>query len=416
MNAVLSLILAGGRGKGLSVLTEQRAKPVIPFGGKYRTIDFALSNLANSHLERIAVLAQSNWQSIAEHLGDGKVWAKGGIPIWLPGMDRTGMEAYRGTADAVYQNRKWIAESGCEWVLILAGDHIYSQDFNEMIRFHQERDKALTIATIEVSAADAGRFGMMQVDADHKIVAFVEKPGQSQWTHASMGIYIFNTAYLLEALDADALDAASTHDFGNNIIPKIVAAGKASSFSFQGSWVDISDVKAYWKANLALLEKSPLGMLDDPNWQIHTPDEARAPVKVRQDGQVTDSLLSDGCIIDGEVTGSVLSPGVTVERGAVVRRSVILRDTIIHAGALVNDCVIDERVDVGVDALIGFGEDATPNQLEPEIFSGGISVVGRGAHIPTGAVIGRNCKIAADVKPEDFKHLEVPSGSTIERK
>jgi glucose-1-phosphate adenylyltransferase len=415
---VLALVLGGGRGIALSVLTQQRAKPAVPFGGKYRIIDFSLSNLVNSHLFRIAILAQYQAFSLAEHLGTGEPWGlhrrnQHGVQIWQPYLGRTHFEKYSGTADAVYQNRKYIAEEGCETLLILSGDHIYKLDYRDLLHFHQEKDADLTVAAMQVPREEIHRFGAMSVDGDSRITAFVEKSQQSPSLLASMGIYAFKTSYLLGLLEEDALNTTSRHDFGNDILPRVVARGSAYAFPFHEYWTDIGSVETYWKTNLGLLDDPATLNLHDPDWIIHTRSAEKPPAEIKSSGKVSNSLISDGCVISGEVIHSVLSPGVRVEAGATVRDSVIMNDTCIASGAYVERAVIDKEVRVGANARIGVGEDHTPNREEPAILSAGITVVGKRAQIPAGARIGRNCWVDGEVVAADFETLVVSSGETV---
>jgi glucose-1-phosphate adenylyltransferase len=421
--SVLTIILAGGVGKMLSVLTAQRSKPALPFGGKYRIIDFALSNVVNSGLDRIAILAQFKHESLAEHLGQGEPWglSPDRLQFWLPSLERTGHEAYVGTADAVYQNQRYIAETGCDTVLILAGDHIYYQNFADMLRFHQEKGAALTIATMPVPASDMGRFGILNVDETQQITWFIEKPGSAPNNQASKGIYIFNTDFLLRYLEEDAHNPESWHDFGSNVIPLIVETGRAYAYPFSEYWADIGTIDTYWKTNLALLGDEPGIQLNNPSWPILTRLPQKPPTTVRPTGHVMNSLISEGCMIEGEVMHSILSPGVTIERGALVRDSVILNDTIIRAGAVVSGCVVDKQVEIGAQVHLGAGGDLTPNHEEPKLLANGITAVGKGAHIPAGLVVGRNCRIDPFVTADDFQGMglshgsDIPSGTTVHK-
>jgi glucose-1-phosphate adenylyltransferase len=421
--SVLTIILAGGRGTLLSALTVRRAKPALPFGGKYRLIDFALSNIANSSLERVALLAQYQHQTLLEHVGHGEPWGLKPeyFQTWLPSLERTGHAEYAGTADAVYQNQHYLAELGCELILVVAGDQIYAQDYGDLIRYHQEKGAALTIATTPVHAEDVQRFGILNVDESQKITWFIEKPGSSQTHQASKGIYVFNTEFLLEYLEEDAHNPDSAHDFGLNIIPRMVETRQAYAYPFTSYWADIGTLDSYWKTNLALLGDEPVFQLHNPSWPIHTRAVQKSPTSVRPAGRVMNSLISEGCIIEGEVMHSVLSPGVCIERGAVVRDSVIMNDTIIRSGAIICGCVIDEEVCIGADAHLGAGGDLTPNQNEPEMLKNGITVIGKGAHIPAGLVVGRNCRIDPDVGPKDFETLGfaaqayLASGKTVRK-
>ena len=416
--SVLTLILAGGEGSRLSILGEKRAKPAVPFAGKYRIIDFALSNAVNSDLYRIAVLTQYRPHSLMEHLGIGEPWdlnrrRPNGLQIWQPYRGRHDQDWYRGTADALYQNRNFIAEDGSDLLLALSGDHIYKEDYRDLLRFHQEKEADLTVAVMHVRPDEVHRFGIMSVDADQRITQFAEKPKQSESTLASMGIYVFNTAFLLRRLEEDARDSTSAHDFGKNIIPKMVENDKTFAYPFSGYWVDVGTISAYWETSLALLEENPALDLNDLSWVIHTRSEERPPVKCRPPGEIVSSLVSNGCIINGTVINSVLSPGVCVERGAVVRDSVIMNDTTIKAGALVNRCILDKQIEIGASAQVGVGEDNTPNQLEPANLNTGITIVGKRARIPAGAIVGRNCRIDSNVTPDDFERIEIRSGGTI---
>jgi glucose-1-phosphate adenylyltransferase len=416
--SVLTLILAGGAGSRLSILGEKRAKPAVPFAGKYRIIDFPLSNAVNSDLYRIAVLTQYRPHSLMEHIGIGEPWDlnrrwPNGVQIWQPYRGRKDQDWYRGTADAFYQNRNFIAETGCEQLLILSGDHIYKQDYRQLLRFHEEKGADLTVAVMNVAQEEVGRFGIMDTDANDRITRFTEKPKQSESTLASMGIYVFNTRFLLNRLEEDARDASSAHDFGKNIIPRMVGSDRVFAYPFSGYWVDVGTIAAYWETNLALLDPHPALDLYDPAWVIHTRSKERPPVKLGSGGQSRDSLVSNGCVIEGTVIHSVLSPGVRVEAGAVVRDSVIMDDTIIRAGAVIDRSILDKEVEIGAGTKVGAGEDLTPNLHEPANIYSGITIVGKRAQVPAGAIIGRNCCIGANTTGKDYNQLFIPSGATI---
>ena len=419
--SVLTLILAGGAGSRLSILGEKRAKPAVPFAGKYRIIDFPLSNAVNSDLYRIAVLTQFRPHSLMQHIGIGDPWdlnrrPPNGLQIWQPFRGRSDQDWYRGTADALYQNRSFIRDDGCETLLILSGDHIYKQDYRDLLRFHQDKGADLTVAVMNVSQEEISRFGIMSVDAGQKITRFVEKPKQSESRLASMGIYVFNKKFLLKQLEEDAQDKSSAHDFGKNIIPRVVEMDRAYAYPFLGYWVDVGTIQAYWETSMALLEEHPELDLYNPEWIIHTRSEERPPVKCIPPGEIVNSMASNGCIISGKVINSVLSPGVCVERGAVVRDSVIMNDTVIHAGAEVSCCILDKEVEVGANAQLGAGKDDTPNVLEPTKINTGITIVGKRAHIPASAVIGRNCRIDPSTTQDDYDGNEVPSGGTVAKR
>ena len=366
------------------------------------------------------MLTQYRPHSLMQHLGIGEPWdlnrrRPNGIQIWQPYRGHHDQDWYHGTADALYQNGNFIAEDGSDLVLILSGDHIYKQDYRDLIRFHQEKGADLTVAVIDVPPDEVQRFGIISVDADQRIIQFAEKPKHSESTLASMGVYVFNTAFLLRHLEEDAQHLRSVHDFGKNIIPAMIAQHKVFAYPFSGYWVDVGTIAAYWEANLALLEEKPALDLYGLSWVIHTRSQERPPVKFGAHGEIRDSLLSNGCIINGTVINSVLSPGVQIERGAVVRNAVIMNDTIIKAGALVDRCVLDKEIEIGASAQVGVGDDNPPNRLEPANINTGITIVGKRAHVLAGAVVGRNCRIDPNVTPADFAGLEVPSGATVSR-
>ncbi len=419
--SVLTLILAGGEGSRLSILGEKRAKPAVPFAGKYRIIDFTLSNVVNSELYRVAVLTQFRPHSLVQHLGIGEPWdlnraQPNGLQIWQPYRGRSDQSWYRGTADALYQNRNFIRDEKSDTLLILAGDHIYKQDYRDMLRFHREKNADLTVAVMNVSPDEISRFGIMNVDAGQKITRFTEKPKQSESTLASMGIYVFNTKFLLDQLEEDSHDPDSSHDFGKNIIPRIVEMGRAFAYPFLGYWVDVGTIQAYWNTNMALLDQKPGLDLYDPGWIIHTRSQERPPVKCIPPGEMVRSIASNGCVIQGNVINSILSPGVSVEPGAVVRDSIIMNDTVIRAGAVVNCCILDKEIEVGAGARLGEGDDNPPNETEPTKIYTGITIVGKRAHIPAGAIIGRNCRIDPSTTPEDYDSKQVASGGTVSKK
>ena len=419
--SVLTLILAGGAGSRLSILGEKRAKPAVPFGGKYRIIDFPLSNSVNSDLYRIVVLTQFRPHSLMEHMGIGEPWdlnrrPPNGLRIWQPYRGRSDQDWYRGTADALYQNRNFIRDEGCDTLLILSGDHIYKQDYRDLLRFHQDKGADLTVAVMNVAADETSRFGIMTVDAGQKITRFVEKPKQSESTLASMGIYVFNTKFLLKVLEEDGQDKNSSHDFGKNIIPSIVEMERAYAYPLLGYWVDVGTIQSYWETSMALLEEKPALNLYDQAWTIHTRSEERPPVKCIPPGELVNSMASNGCVISGRVVNSVLSPGVCVEKGAVVRDSVIMNDSIVRAGASVDRCILDKEVEVGANTQLGAGKDNTPNKLEPANINSGLTIVGKRAHIPAEAVIGRNCRIDPSTTPDDYASVEIPSGDTVSKK
>ncbi len=418
MSKVLAVILAGGQGERLSLLSQKRAKPAVPFAGKYRIIDFALSNCVNSGISDVAVLTQYRPHSLHDHIGIGRPWdldrQQGGISLLQPYIGQQESDWYQGTADAVYQNLSFIMEARFDYVLILAGDHIYRMDYGPMIAFHQQRNADVTLGAVVVPLEEGHRFGILETDAEGRVNSFEEKPKKPRGTLGSMGIYVFSRDTLLRVFLENA-QAAERNDFGHNIIPRMVARNeRVYAYPFTGYWQDVGTIQSYWEAHMELLGDQPAFDLYDRSWVIHTRSEERPPASLRGSAQVTNSLLSHGCIIKGQVEHSVLSPGVIVEEGAVVRDSIILFDTVIGAGSVVDRSILDKEVVVGKNCQIGYGDDMTPNKLEPTRLDTGITLIGKRAHLPDNLTVGRNCKIGADLRPEDFPGDTLNSGETIE--
>ena len=420
MSKILAVILAGGQGERLSLLSQKRAKPAVPFAGKYRIIDFALSNCVNSGIADVAVLTQYRPHSLHDHIGIGKPWdldrRQGGIHLLQPYMGRQESDWYSGTADAVYQNLSFIMESRCDYVLILAGDHIYRMDYGPMIAFHQIHNADVTLGAVVVPLEEGHRFGILETGAEGQVVSFQEKPSQPRGTLGSMGIYVFNRETLMRVLMQDETSGApSQHDFGRNIVPSMLERGeRVYAYPFTGYWQDVGTLQSYWEAHMELLDDHPAFDLYDPTWVIHTRSEERPPAHIMSGANITSSLISHGCIINGQVERSVLSPGVVVEEGAVVRDSIILFDCVIGAGSVVDRAILDKEVVVGKQCKIGSGDDMTPNKLEPSRLNTGITLIGKRAHLPDNLTVGRNSKIGADLRPEDFPSSTIESGETIE--
>jgi glucose-1-phosphate adenylyltransferase len=418
MTKVLAVIMAGGQGERLSLLSEKRAKPAVPFAGKYRIIDFALSNCVNSGIYDIAVLTQYRPRSLNDHIGIGKPWdldrKNGGVHLLQPYIGREESDWYQGTADAVYQNLSFIMESDCDYVLVLAGDHIYRMDYSPMIAFHQQHGADVTLGAVVVPIEEGHRFGILETDASGRVISFEEKPPQPKGTLGSMGIYVFGRNVLARVLTEDA-QQDTQHDFGRNIIPGMLERSeRVFAYPFTGYWQDVGTVQSYWEAHMGLLDDRPAFDLYDPSWVIHTRSEERPPAHVQSTAQVDRSLISHGCIIKGQVEHSVLSPGVVVEEGAVVRDSIILFDTVIGAGSVVDRAILDKEVSVGKNSKIGYGDDMTPNKQEPSRLNTGITLVGKRSSLPDNLTVGRNCKIGTDLRPQDFSTTILASGETVE--
>jgi glucose-1-phosphate adenylyltransferase len=417
---VQTLILAGGRERRLSILAAQRAKPALPFAGKYRIIDFALSNCVNSGLRRVAVLPDYRPQPLIDHLGLGGPWdldrrRPNGLFIWQPFRDEFSEDVYRGTAGALYQNRRRLVEANSDVTLVLAGDQVYTMDYRPLLALHQQRGADLTIGVVSVRPEETYRFGIVTTDENNRVVAFHEKPLHSDSTIGSMGVYIFNTARLLRRLEEDARDPASSHEIGLNLIPRMVQQDQVYAEHFTGYWQDVGSLPVYWRSQLDLLEEEPALDISNPRWVIHTRSEERPPVKLLPGSRVKRSLISNGCVIHGEVINSVLSPGVRVEPGAVVRDSIVMLDTVIGADAVVDRCIIDENARIGAGARLGNGEDLRPNITEPGHITEGLTLIGPRVDLPAGIVVGRHCRIDPEVTATDLPGQEIPSGTTVMR-
>jgi glucose-1-phosphate adenylyltransferase len=413
----MALILAGGEGERLSILSSVRAKPAVPFGGKYRIIDFALSNCVNSDIDDVLVLTQYNPRSLNDHIGLGRPWDLDrntrGVRLLQPYIARGRVaEWYRGTADAVLRNLGVIEQSDADTVLVLAGDHVYKMDYAPFVQAHRRHRADVTIAVRRVPLADASRMGILAIDDQDRITDWQEKPKQPKSDLASMGVYVFSKRALRRWLNEDRAD------FGAHVIPAMLDGGaRVFGYRYAGYWQDVGTIQSYWEANMDLLTDHPELDLYDKEWLIHTRSEERAPAKVGPTAQIHRSLISHGCIIDGTVVNSVLSPGVRVDVGAVVRDSIVMFDSVIRAGAVVDRAILDKEVVVGQGAIVGEGPyDAPPNKQEPARLNTGITVVGKRSVIPRGARLGRNVKVGGDVRSADFRSRVVRNGESVEAK
>jgi glucose-1-phosphate adenylyltransferase len=411
----MAIILAGGEGERLSILSQERAKPAVPFGGKYRIIDFTLSNCVNSDIHDVIVLTQYNPRSLNDHIGLGRPWDldrnQGGVKLLQPYIARGKVaEWYRGTADAVLRNMNVVEHDSSDVVVVLAGDHIYKMDYQPFIAAHRRRRADVTIAVRRVPLAEASRMGILALDDTDRVTEWQEKPKQPKSDLASMGVYVFSKKALRRWLSEDRVD------FGRDIIPAMLAANaRVFGYRYNGYWQDVGTIQSFWEANMALLVDDPELDLYDKDWLIHTRSEERAPAKVGPTAQVHRSMISHGCVINGTVVNSVLSPGVRVDVGAVVRDSIVMFDSVIRSGAVVDRAILDKEVVVGPGAMVGEGPfPDKPNKAEPGRLNTGITVVGKRAVIPRGARIGRNVKIAADARTTDFVKKVVKSGESVE--
>ncbi|HEX75256.1 MAG TPA: glucose-1-phosphate adenylyltransferase [Dehalococcoidia bacterium] len=419
MNRVLAMILAGGASERLSILASERAKPAVPFGGKYRIIDFTLSNCVNSAIYNVAVLTQFNPRSLAQHIGVGRPWdldrIAGGITLLQPFLSRSDRDWYRGTADAIYQNLYYVEEQRVDEVLILSGDHVYNMRYDHMISTHRSRESDVTVAVTEVPASEISRFGIIALDHNERVVNFQEKPKTAKSNLASMGIYVFDKSVLIDCLEEYGRKKGGL-DFGYNILPSIIGKYKLHGYKFRGYWRDIGTIESYWQANMDLIADLPDLNLYDRTAEIRTAYKNKPPAKLGPNAQAVRSLLSNGTIINGQVENSVIFSGVFVEERAVVKDSVILDDSTVGREATVDRAIIDKQVWIGPGCYIGYGIDFTANKEEPENLNSGITVVGKGARIPGDMKVGRNCKIGCWVEDADFASKSVPSGESVASK
>lgn len=401
---VKAVILAGGEGTRLRTLTAKRAKPAVPFAGKYRIIDFTLSNCVNSSIFDVLILTQYRPHSLNDHIAKGRPWDldrtfTGGVQLLQPYKGRFDTDWYLGTADAVTQNLNFVRQGRPDYVLILSGDHIYQMDYDVLIQFHRERNADATVCAIEVPLDEASRYGILDVDADNRIVDFVEKPENPPGTYASMGVYVFNYEMLEHFLLEDK-DKDSNHDFGKDIIPTMIERGlNVFAYPYGGYWIDVGTVEAYWEAHMDLLAKPPSLNLNDRTWVIHTRSEERPSVNVTARATIENSMLTDGVVIgeNATVINSVLSPGVFVGPNAVVRDSVILNDVYIEEGAVVERCVVDKIVVVGHRAHVG---------KVVETGDLGITIIGKNTFIPPTWTIGHSCILGTDLTEANFTEFD----------
>jgi len=419
MRSTLVMLLVGGVGSRLNILAYTRAKPAVPFGGIYRIIDFTLSNIMNSGLDKVGVLTQYKPLSLMEHIGTGAPWdfigRIRGAKILPPRTGQKDYDWYKGTADAVRQNIDFIENDNPNRILILSGDHIYHMDYAQLLKFHDAKKAELTIGMMPVPWEDTIHFGIATTDENHQIIDWEEKPEKAHNNLASMGIYVFNTDYLLNTLRTH-----KEHDFGKNIIPAAFERDRVFAFPFHGYWRDVGTIKAYWDANMDLLDST--SGFDIENWGLRTNVEEegrlgdRPPTVLSPQCTVKNSVISPGCIIEGHVENSILSPGVYVSKGATVIDSVIMHDSQIHTGAQVIKCILDKDVTVGQKALCGIGSAEIPNKEKPHHLSHGLVVVGKGAQIPPDFKIRKNSILHPYIKAKDYPSHELSPGVTIRPK
>ena len=384
----VAMLLAGGQGSRLYTLTEKTAKPAVPFGAKYRIIDFTLSNCVNSGIDTVGVLTQYQPLVLNEYIGNGQPWdldrMNGGVMVLPPYQGSKSADWYKGTANAIYQNLNFINRYDPDYVLILSGDHIYKMDYNAMLEYHKKMNSAATIAVINVPLEQASRFGIMNTDENNKIVEFEEKPKEPKSTKASMGIYIFNRALLAKYLEADENNPESSNDFGKNIIPAMLDAGEPMyAYEFSGYWKDVGTIQSLWEANMDLLGDNPVFNLFDDDWRIYTRSEVRPPHYIGNDAKVINSIVTEGCEVHGIVENSLLFGGVKVARGAYIKNSIVMQDTVIREGAVVYYSIVDGDTEVGAGTKIG-NETSDGSKIT---LIGSDLVIPHGAIVPEGAMV-----------------------------
>ncbi len=397
-NECIAMLLAGGQGSRLGVLTKNIAKPAVPYGGKYRIIDFPLSNCVNSGIYTVGVLTQYQPLELNDYIGNGGPWdldrANGGVHILSPYQQIEGTEWYKGTANAIYQNIQFIDRYNPEYVAILSGDHIYKMDYAKMLQYHKQKDAACTIAMLEVPWEEASRFGLMFVDDDGRITAFEEKPKNPKSNKASMGVYMFTWEKLRKYLIDDEADPDSSNDFGKNVIPAMHEAGeRLFAYGFDGYWKDVGTIDSLWEANLDLLNPKANIDLSDNSWKIYGRGAVTAPQYVSDKAIIENSLAAEGCEIEGKVDYSVLFSNVTVEEGAFVDYSIIMPGAVIKKGAVVQYAMVAENAVIEEGAVVG----ENPEKCE-NLENWGVSVVGAGVTVGKNATVKAQSMISEDVK------------------
>lgn len=424
MCRVLAMILAGGRVDELSVLTLERPKSALPFGGMYRVIDFALSNLMHSEIERVGILSQYRSSSLIHHVGIGASWdlvgRDRGATLLSPQKGHADTDWYRGTADAVYQNLEFMDQHQPDLVLILSGDHVYHMNYRGLIRYHQEKKADMTAAFIEVPRDQAHRFGIGTIDEEDgatggRLLEYAEKTEAPSGNWASMTVYLFRPD-LLARLVAENARRGSSWEFGRDIIPAMLGRHRVYGFRHRGYWAYGRTIEEYWRAHMDLVGENPRVDLDE--WQVRTNLDDRhlrdrPPSLFLPGARVSDSRVSAGCVVGGEVVRSILSPGCRIAEGASVRDSILFPEVKVGPGARLDRVIVDEKAVIEGNVRIGAGDDLTPNRSFPDLLSSGITLVGKKAHVPQGIRIGRNCVVGPRFSPEHFHRQSYASGELI---
>jgi glucose-1-phosphate adenylyltransferase len=402
MNKITSVILAGGQGKRMDILCHGRAKPGLPFAGQFRIIDFTLSNCIHSGISDIAVLIDYQRSYMADYL---RAWNTANSGRYSLAILAPKAGSYRGTADAVYQNRHHLIKHGSPCVLVLAADHVYKMDYRAMLAYHHNKVADVTVGVIPVPIEQAHRFGIVQSDIKGRIADFIEKPKYPPSNLVSMGIYIFNKDVLFEQLEEDSRDEYSRHDFGHNILPKIIKKYRVFAYTYNDYWQDIGTVEAYYQASMELTRRLPLYTLDS-NWPIHTRDRTVPYPQHGRQENANRSIISSDCVIKGKVEDSIISPGVQIEDDVIIKNSIIMGNSVIEAHSIIERSIVDEDVHIGKACHIGLGTSLIPGDWD-------ITIVGKGAKVPPNTFIARNCKIMPHVRSEDFTSDTILSGTVV---
>lgn len=412
---MIAMLLAGGQGSRLGVLTSKVAKPAVSFGGKYRIIDFPLSNCINSGIDTVGVLTQYQPLRLNTHIGIGIPWDLdrniGGVSVLPPYEKIANSEWYTGTANAIYQNIDYMESFNPEYILILSGDHIYKMDYEVMLDFHKEKGSECTIAVMPVPMEEAKRFGIMITDEERKITDFEEKPANPRSNLASMGIYIFNWKTLKEALLANA-DQPNL-DFGKHVIPYCHQKGAPLyAYEFNGYWKDVGTLNSYWEANMELIDIVPEFNLYEEYWKIYTKSDILPPQYIADNSVVERSIIGEGTEVYGQVYNSVIGCGVTIGEGAIIRDSIIMNGTVIEAGCELNKAIVAENVIIGKNTRLGIGEEAE-NETDPHIYNSGLVCIGEKSIIPEGITIGKNACVFGTTTAADYCDNCLASGKTL---
>ena len=414
---MIAMLLAGGQGSRLGVLTSKLAKPAVAFGGKYKIIDFPLSNCINSGIDTVGVLTQYQPLRLNQHIGIGIPWDLdrniGGVTVLPPYEKSENTDWYTGTANAIYQNMEFMEYYHPDYVAILGGDHIYKMDYEMMLNFHKKNGAKITLATYEVPWEEASRFGLVITDEDNRVLEFEEKPEHPRSNKASMGIYIFDWDVLKEALIT--LKDQPGCDFGMHVIPYCHEKGdKIMAYNYQGYWKDVGTLSSYWEANMELIDIIPEFNLYEEFWRIYTKSEIIPPQYFSPESRVSGCIIGEGTEVYGEVYDSVIGSGVTIEEGAVISNSIIMNGCVIKAGAKVEKAILAEHVIIGERAQLGVFEEAE-NRYKPGVYAGGLVTIGEDSVIPPDVKIGKNVAIVGETVPDDYPDGILASGESIIR-